>query len=82
MRIAIVGYGRMGKLIRSMEREMRIPEKLQGIREEDIPQLAAYADREANPLYPVPMLMDADELSVFYRAVMEEKKSGRIATTA
>ena len=70
------------KAIRSMEREMRIPEKLQGIREEDIPELAAYADKEANPLYPVPMLMDADELSVFYRAVMEEKKNGRIATTA
>ena len=67
--------------IRAMEREMRIPEKLRGIRREDIPELAAYADKEANPLYPVPVLMNAKELEVFYYSVMEENVSG-IATTA
>ena len=66
--------------IRTMEREMNIPEKLSGINEADIPELSKYADREANPLYPVPMLMDAEELQEFYRIVMAD--AGKVATTA
>ena len=38
------------------ESSMNIPETLDGIRNEDIPKLARYADKEANPLYPVPVL--------------------------
>ena len=41
------------------------------IREEDIPKLAHYADKEANPLYPVPVLMNARELENFYYGLME-----------
>ncbi len=67
--------------IKKMEREMNIPEKLRGIRKEDIPELSRYADKEANPLYPVPMLMDAKALEEFYYDVMEESKA-EIATTA
>ena len=58
--------------IRRMNAAMCIPNKLQGIRKEDIPKLARYADQEANPLYPVPKLMNATELEQFYYAVMEE----------
>lgn len=58
--------------IRQMNRDMGIPTKLPGIRREDIPQLAAYAEKEANPLYPVPVLMTAGELEQFYYDVMEE----------
>lgn len=58
--------------IRRMNAAMGIPNKLQGIRKEDIPKLARYADQEANPLYPVPKLMNATELEQFYYAVMEE----------
>ena len=54
---------------------MNIPEKLSGIRVEDIPELSEYADKEANPLYPVPMLMDANELEEFYFDVAETKKA-------
>ena len=61
--------------IKAMEREMNIPEKLSGIRVEDIPELSEYADKEANPLYPVPMLMDAKELEEFYFDVAETKKA-------
>ena len=61
--------------IKAMEKDMKIPEKLPIIRDEDIPELAAYADKEANPLYPVPVLMDAPELEGFYHAVMENKAS-------
>lgn len=36
------------------------------LRREDIPALARHAAREANPLYPVPVLMDAEELERIY----------------
>ena len=58
--------------IRRMNAAMGIPNKLPGIRKENIPKLARYADQEANPLYPVPKLMNATELEQFYYAVMEE----------
>lgn len=57
--------------IRGMNERMGIPDRLSGIRREDIPAMAAYADREANPLYPVPVLMDAKELEMLYTAVMD-----------
>lgn len=58
--------------IRKMNQDMGIPTKLAGIRSEDIPRLAAYAEKEANPLYPVPVLMTKKELERFYYDVMEE----------
>ena len=56
--------------IRAMNRRMGIPTGFSQIREVDIPTMARHAAREANPLYPVPKLMDAGELEGFYRAVM------------
>ena len=44
------------------------------IQETDIPKLAHYADKEANPLYPVPKLMDASELEKFYYILMDKKQ--------
>ena len=58
--------------IRRLNAAMNIPEKLSGIRMEDISKLTRYADKEANPLYPVPKLMDASELEQLYYDVMEE----------
>ena len=58
--------------IRKMNQAMGIPTKLAGIQKEDIPRLAAYAEKEANPLYPVPVLMTKKELERFYYDVMEE----------
>ena len=52
--------------IRGLNRKLSIPEKLPEIQREDIPAMAAHAAREANPLYPVPRLMDASELELFY----------------
>ena len=54
-----------------MNARMGIPTTLDGIREEDIPRLARLASKEANPLYPVPRLMNARELEQFYYDVME-----------
>lgn len=52
--------------IRELNQRLNIPEKLPEIRREDVPVMAAHAAREANPLYPVPRLMDKGELEVFY----------------
>ena len=52
--------------IRELNRMMNIPYKLEGIIEEDIPIMAAYAAKEAHPIYPVPKLMNKKELEQFY----------------
>ena len=57
--------------IRRLNRNMGIPEKLTGIRKEDIPTMAAHAAKEANPLYPVPVLMDKKQLETFYVRVAD-----------
>ena len=57
--------------IRRLNRNMGIPEKLTGIRKEDIPTMAAHAAKEANPLYPVPVLMDKKQLETFYVQVAD-----------
>lgn len=48
---------------------MQIPNKIEGIKEKDIPALAVLADKEGNPLYPVPKLMSANELEEMYRLI-------------
>ena len=58
--------------IRWANRTMGLPDKLEGVKAEDVHQLALFADREANPLYPVPVLMDRRELERFYYDVMED----------
>ena len=57
--------------IREMNRRFGIPERFKEIRSEDIPELAKTADREANPLYPVPVLMDNHQLEHIYKIVQE-----------
>ena len=57
--------------IQDMKCRFGIGDTIEEIREEDIPKLARYADKEANPLYPVPVLMDAKELEEFYRLLMK-----------
>lgn len=59
------------RAIQSLNAEMGIPDKLTGIRPEDIPALARHAEKEANPLYPVPKLMDAGELESLYYQIAD-----------
>ena len=59
------------RAIEEMNREMGIPDKLGGILPEDVDSLSRYADREGNPLYPVPRLMDRRELQRFYAMVSD-----------
>lgn len=56
--------------IRDMNTRMNIPTGFTNIEEKDIPMMAEHADAEANPLYPVPKLMNAKELEKIYHLAM------------
>ncbi len=56
--------------IEEMNRSFSLPQGFSQIREEDIPEMAARAAKESNPLYPVPVLMDQDELERMYFTLM------------
>lgn len=60
--------------IQAMKKRYGISNTIEEIREEDIPRLSHYADKEANPLYPVPVLMNAQELEKFYYMLMPKKR--------
>ena len=55
--------------IEGMNKRMGIPERLDCVHSEDVPELAVLADKEANPLYPVPRLWDSKELEALYLLV-------------
>lgn len=57
--------------VKDMKVRFNIGDTIPQIKEEDIPKMASYADKEANPLYPVPVLMDKKELEKIYYALME-----------
>lgn len=57
--------------IQEMKLRLDIPDVIPEIQEKDIPALARIAAKEANPLYPVPVLMNASQLEQFYYDVME-----------
>ncbi len=58
--------------IQGMKRRYHITDTVSQIRREDIAKLSRCADKEANPLYPVPVLMDARELAPFYERLMKK----------
>ena len=55
--------------IKQLNSNMNIPIHIENIKLEDIKELAKHADKEANPLYPVPKLKDAKELEKLYKIV-------------
>ena len=44
--------------IRALNASLGIPDRFDGIRDEDLPRMAAWAAAEANPVYPVPVVYD------------------------
>ncbi len=60
--------------VREYNKKMDIPSKFSEIKKEDVPDLAQLADKEANPLYPVPKLMNATELEELYYVAMQGEK--------
>lgn len=61
-----IGALKFIEAIKNLNKMMNIPEKIKGINQEDIDIMAKYAAKEANPLYPVPVLKDAKELAKLY----------------
>jgi len=56
--------------IKDLNKSMGIPNRVAGIKEEDIPTLVKRALSEANPLYPVPKFMDEEEMNEMYHQIM------------
>ena len=56
-----------------MNERMNVPLKLDCVKKEDIANMAKLADKEANPLYPVPVLWDEKELEKIYYQICNEK---------
>ena len=65
------GARRFIDAVRKLNADMNIPDKLNCVRREDISALAKHAEKEANPLYPVPVLMTRKELEGFYYKVAD-----------
>jgi len=57
--------------IEALNEKFGIPKKLDCIKREDVSKMAELAEKEANPLYPVPMLMDKKQLEKFYYQIAD-----------
>ena len=66
-----IGAKKFIAAIRTLNASMNIPDKIAGIRREDIPEMAKHAEKEANPLYPVPKLMTKEELEGLYLKIAD-----------
>ena len=64
------GAGKFIASIRTLNKNMGIPDFLSGIQERDIETMSVHAAKEANPLDPVPKLMTRKELEAFYRLML------------
>lgn len=56
--------------IKQMNKNMDIPDKFDMIEEKDIPTIVKRALKEANPLYPVPKIMDEEDCEKLIRSLM------------
>ncbi|QOR67062.1 iron-containing alcohol dehydrogenase [Cytobacillus suaedae] len=57
--------------IKSLNQQMNIPTKVSGIVDLDIPVMVDRAFKEANPLYPVPRILDKKDLYYLYDLIKE-----------
>lgn len=66
------------EMIEELNQKMNIPNHFDFIKEEDIDSMLTHAIKEANPLYPVPKLMDKQELKKLYYLIgnIKENKKG------
>lgn len=53
--------------VRNMKETFQLQDSSIQVKEKDIPRLAYFAAKEANPLYPVPKLFSRKQLEQFYR---------------
>ena len=57
--------------IKNLNERLDIPKKVNGIVESDIPVMVERAFAEANPLYPVPRILNKDDLFQRYQLIKE-----------
>ena len=69
------GAGKFIASIRTLNKNMGIPDFLSGIQERDIETMSVHAAKEANPLYPVPKLMTRRDLEAFYRLMLTRERA-------
>ncbi len=55
--------------IEDMNRQMNLPAAFPAIQEKDIPQMIAWAQAEANPIYPVPAVWGDEEFTALLRSM-------------
>lgn len=55
--------------IQEMNDSMCIPRNIPEIDLDDVPEMSGHADKEGNPLYPVPKLMNKKELAAMYEQI-------------
>lgn len=69
-----IGAKKFIDAIKKLNSDMGISNTIQGIKKSDILALSKHAEKEANPLYPVPMLMTRKELEKFYYKIADWSK--------
>ena len=55
--------------VKELNKLLNIPEHLDVLQEKDVATIAQRANKEGNPLYPVPKIMDVEELAAIIRKV-------------
>lgn len=55
--------------IKQLNASMNIPNKITGIVDSDIPEMAKRALKEANPLYPVPRILSKEDILKLYQMI-------------
>lgn len=55
--------------IKELNKQMNIPTKVEGIQDEHIPIMIKRALEEANPLYPVPKILQEDDISQLFHLI-------------
>ena len=57
--------------IKELNKKMNIPDKFEGIKDEDIELIATRALKEGNPLYPVPKIMNLEECKAIIKSLQK-----------
>lgn len=61
--------------IKQMNKNMQIPNCVEQLKTEDIPILAKRAEKEANPLYPVPKILGIKQIENILKKLVKDKNS-------
>ncbi len=69
-----IGARKFIDAIKQLNSDMGISNRIEGIKKKDIFYLSKHAEKEANPLYPVPKLMTRKELESFYYMISDWSK--------